>query len=546
MNYHFPFRKKFGLLVFQILALFNLSAQSSLLSSSNLPIVVINTNGQTILNDPKITADLGIIYNGIGQRNSLTDAYNQYNGKIGIEIRGQSSQMFPMKSYGIELRLADGSSNNQPLLGMPSESDWVLYAPYTDKTLMRNVLAYGISNSLGRYAARCRYVELILNNDYKGIYVLMEKIKPGRAGIVKMKKSDIDGDALTGGYIFSLDKEPNAWYSSFPALKSANQSFPHFSYVYPKETDIVAQQKAYIKKQVDDFETALNSSNFQDPLIGVRKYADLNSFMDYFIVNEISRNVDGYRLSSYFNKDRDSKNPLIKAGPVWDYDLSFRNANYCNGSNVNGWAFQFNDVCPGDGAGLVPFWWEKLFTDSNYVKDLYKRWTQQRTSGLKTANLNQVIDSIVQLTDEARQRHFKRWPILGQYIWPNPNPIPNSYSEEISYLKVWLDQRLLWIDQNLPKQVKANWPESNTGTLQINVFPNPINSRSVIQILAKEEQTISVELFQVNGKLVYSTKKLMVAGLNQIDHNLFYLSSGIYLLVIKNGAGEKVITKLIK
>jgi len=546
MECHFSYSKKIGLLVFHALLFVNLFAQSSLLTSSNLPIVVINTGGQAILDDPKITADLGIVYNGTGQRNALTDAFNHYNGKIGIEVRGQSSQMFPMKSYGIELRLADGSSNNQSLLGMPSESDWVLYAPYTDKTLMRNVLAYSISNSLGRYASKCRFVELILNNDYKGIYVLMEKIKPGRAGIVKMKKSDIDGDALTGGYIFSLDKQPNAWYSSFPAPKSTNQSFPHFSYVYPKETDIVEQQKTYIKKQVDDFEAALNSSNFQDPMIGVRKYADLNSFMDYFIVNEISRNVDGYRLSSYFNKDRDSKNSLIKAGPVWDYDLSFRNANYCNGSNVNGWAFQFNDVCPGDGAGLVPFWWEKLFTDSNYVKDLHKRWTQQRTSVLKTANLNQVIDSIVQLTDEARQRHFKRWPILGQYIWPNPNPIPNSYTEEISYLKVWLDQRLSWIDQNLPKQIKANWSESNTGTLQVNVFPNPINSRSKIQILAKEEQEISIELFQVNGKLTYATKKLLIEGLNQVDQNFSFISSGIYLLVIKNGAGEKIITKLIK
>ncbi len=534
------------LLVFHVLVILNLYGQSSLLTSSNLPIVVIQTNGQTILDDLKITADLGIIYNGTGQRNALSDAFNHYNGKIGIEIRGQSSQMFPMKSYGIELRLLDGSSNNQSLLGMPSESDWVLYAPYTDKTLMRNVLAYGISNSLGRYAARCRYVELILDNDYKGIYVLMEKIKPVRVGVTKMKKTDIEGDALTGGYIFSLDKQPNAWYSSFPALKSANKNFPHFSYVYPKETDIVAQQKAYIKKQVDDFEAALNSSNFQDPLIGVRKYADLNSFMDYFIVNEISRNVDGYRLSSYFNKDRDSKNSLIKAGPVWDYDLSFRNANYCNGSNVNGWAFQFNDVCPNDGAGLVPFWWEKLFTDSNYVKDLYKRWSQQRTTVLKTANLNQVIDSIVQLTDEARQRHFKRWPILGQYIWPNPNPIPNSYNEEISYLKLWLEQRLIWIDQNLPKQIKPNWPVSNTGTLQVNVFPNPINSNSIIQIIAKEAQEISLELFQINGKLTFSKKKLLVEGQNQVDQNLTFLSSGIYLLVIKNGAGEKIVTKLIK
>ena len=152
-------------------------------TSSNLPIVVINTNGQDIPDDPKIEADMGIIYNGPGVRNNLTDPFNDYNGKIGIEIRGQSSQMFPMKSYGVELHNNDGNSIDASILGMPEESDWVLYAPYTDKILMRNVLAYTLSTQMGHWAARCHFVEMFRNGEDNGCYGLMEKIKLGRGRV---------------------------------------------------------------------------------------------------------------------------------------------------------------------------------------------------------------------------------------------------------------------------------------------------------------------------------------------------------------------------
>ena len=279
----------------------------SILSSSNLPIVVINTNGQDIPDDPKISADMGIIYNGEGQRNKLTDPFNEYNGKIAIEIRGQSSQMFPMKSYSVDLKKASGSSLDQALLGMPAESDWVLYAPYTDKTLMRNVLAYTLAAKTGHWAPRCRYVELVLNGDYRGVYVLLEKIKRGknRVDIPKIAATDLSGDALTGGYIFSLDKDPDGLYST--------PSNRQFSYVYPKLADIKDEQAAYLKSYVDAFEAALSASNYQDPENGVRKYADLASFIDYFIVNEVSRNVDGYRLSTFFHKNRESAGGKIMA-----------------------------------------------------------------------------------------------------------------------------------------------------------------------------------------------------------------------------------------
>ena len=353
------------------------------LTSSNLPVIVINTNGQEILNDPKITADMGIVYKGEGARNNITDPFNHYSGKIGIEIRGQSSQMFPMKSYSIELWDNAGSSVDKSLFGLPKESDWVLYAPYTDKTLMRNFLAYTFSREMGHWASNCRYVEVVVNGDYKGIYVFMEKIKrgSGRVPVTKIASSDISGDAVTGGYIFSIDKEADGWYSAvYPPYGSSGQNI-RFSYIYPKLSSIVTAQQDYLKKYVDSFETALNSDHFQDKQTGWREYADEASFIDYSIVNEISRNVDGYRLSSYFNKDRQSKGGKIKAGPAWDYDLAFRNANYCRGAETTGWAYQFNRDCPQD-FYQIPFWWYQFEKDSAYQAAFRCRWKQVREGSL--------------------------------------------------------------------------------------------------------------------------------------------------------------------
>lgn len=541
---------KRSLIILLFLALQNyLPAQP--LTSSNLPIIIINTNGQGIVDDPKITADMGIIFNGENVRNNVTDPYNHYNGKIGIEIRGQSSQMFPMKSYGIELRDAAGSSLERSLFGMPKEADWVLYAPYTDKTLMRNFLAYTMSNELGRWAAHCRFVEVVVNGDYKGIYVFMERIKrgSGRVNIAKMANTDVTGDAITGGYIFSLDKEPNGWFSSYATPNSTNNSKRQFSYVYPKPENIVPAQKDYIKKYVDSFENALAAPTFQDKTNGVRNFADLSSFIDYFIVNEVSRNVDGYRLSTYLYKDRDSKNRKIVAGPAWDYDLAFRNANYCEGSNLYGWAYQFNNVCPGDGAGLIPFWWERLMLDTAFVGDLRCRWKAVRQTTISNDHLYHLIDSIAALTNEARQRHFQRWPILGQYVWPNPNPIPTSYEGEINALKEWIANRLAWIDNSIPNTgVCADWVDITTKNLEVLIYPNPNNGiDGNIEIKTKEQQTIYLNVFDETGRLMHKQSIDVVPVSNFITiQGMKKWQTGIYYFIFSNKDGEKVSKKVMK
>ena len=295
-----------------LLLLFSLQGFTQVVfTSSNLPIVVINTNGQTIKDDPKIEATMGIIYNGVGLRNNVTDAANNYNGKIGIEIRGSSSQMFPKKQYGIELHDALGASIDASLLGLPKQSDWILFAPYNDKSLVRDPLAYKLGRDLGRYAPRTKYCEVVLNGEYQGIYVLIEKIKrdKNRVDINKLDPIEITNDDLTGGYIIKIDKDTGTggegWASTFtPPGRSGTQTI-FFQYDYPKAANIVVQQKEYIKQYVAAFENALAGDNFKDPNQGYAKYIDVDSFIDYFIANEVSKNVDAYRLSTFMYKRKD-------------------------------------------------------------------------------------------------------------------------------------------------------------------------------------------------------------------------------------------------
>ena len=524
-------------------------AQQSILASSDLPIVMVNTNGQTILNDPKITANMGVIYNGPGKRNNIGDPANEYNNKIGIELRGQSSQLFPMKSYDIELRDAAGAELNLPLLGMPPESDWVLYAPYTDKTLMRNFLAYTLAREMGQWAPRCRFVELVVDNDYKGIYLLVEKIKRNseRVNISKLLTTDNSGDELTGGYIFSLDKQPNGWFSAYPPPGALNYNTRQFSYVYPKIADITSAQKTYIKSAVDEFERILAGPDFQDPGKGTRKFADLNSFIDYFIVNEVSRNVDGYRLSTYLHKGKNSIDGRIKAGPVWDYDLAFRNANYCNGSDIYGWAYKFNYVCPGDGAGLIPFWWERLMQDTAFVGSLQCRWKSLRKTTLSDSHVQQIIDSVANLTLEARERHFKRWDIMGKYVWPNPNPIPFNYTEEISALKNWLVQRTLWIDASLENKGSCvDFPTNVETSLIVKQFPNPFSGTARLNILSKDPVSIRIRAIDMAGRLIADLSSNVFRGNNDIKLPSLGWANGIYTLLIESDQGEKFTLRVVK
>lgn len=414
-----------------------------------LPQIEVNTNGGTIVDEPKISADITI---------SEADVVT-YDGNIGIEFRGATSQTFPKKSYGLETWDENNEDINVSLLGFPEEEDWILYGPYSDKSLMRNILIYDLSRDIDMYASRSKFVELTINNEYQGVYVFMEKLKRDsqRIDINKLKEDENSGEDLTGGYILKIDKtagsnlgegynDLNSFTSPHAPLNASVGQEINFLYEEPDAEDITTEQKDYISSYVADFENALASSDFMDPVLGYKAYIDVPSFIDFFLLNEISNNVDGYRLSTFMHKD---KNEKLKMGPIWDFNLAFGNADYCGGGNTNVWAYKFNERCSGD-FWLIPFWWDKLLQDPAFVAELKARWNVLRGGAFSETSILAKISSYKDTLEKAGaiDTNFDIWEILGVYLWPN-NFVGNSFLEENNYLTNWAMDRLTWMDNEI-------------------------------------------------------------------------------------------------
>lgn len=445
--------------------------------SSDLPIVKIQTGGQTIPNDPKIDALMTIIDNGPGQRNFVDQNDVYYSGPVGIELRGNSSQGMPKKSYNFEFRDDEGEDKDVEIMNLPAGSDFALAANFSDKTLMRNALAYETFRQMGHYAARTRFCELILDNTYQGIYILTEEIRRDneRLDIARLRAEDTTGVDLTGGYIVRIDwNRTPGWNSQFSQPNSPN-IYTYFQHEYPRWDALHPAQQNYIRSYLDSFEVVLHGSQFQSPETGWRNFGEEKTFLDYLILNELSKNVDGYRLSTYFHKDRDDRGGKLQMGPPWDYDLAWYNADYCDNFNTAGWAFDINYVCQDAG---VPFWWERLMDDTLFRQNLACRWQDLRASTLSNSHFFSVIDSMAGVLDEAQERNFRFWPILGKYVWPNPGPLPDTYAGEVEKMKTWISQRFQWLDfsfgQGLP-QLDAGFIATPVSGLnwQFNAVENP-------------------------------------------------------------------------
>ncbi|MCX8056203.1 MAG: CotH kinase family protein [Ignavibacteria bacterium] len=537
-------KKLFCLILFVMISEI-VSAQTINFTSSNLPIVVINTFGQEIPNAYKINARMGIIYNGEGIRNYLTDPFNNYNGWIGIELRGSSSQIFPKKSYAVETRDSLGNDISVSILGFPAEEDWVFLGPYNDKTLIRDALAYKLARDMGRYASRSKFFELVINGEYKGVYLLLEKIKrdANRVNIRKLNPTDTTGDAVTGGYIIKIDKldgeNNDGWYSEFRPFPQLSARI-FYQYHYPAPDEIVSQQKNYIKAFIYAFESAMNSPFYADTLLGYPKYIDVNSFVDYILLNELVKNIDAYRLSTFFYKDRDSRNNKLFAGPVWDFNLAFGNCDYYQAYIPSGYYLQYVSEysnIPSWENFFIPFWWKKIFNDQKFQTKLRTRWSELRNSVWRTSRINAIIDSLVNLLEESRTRNFQKWPVIGQYVWPNYY-VGQSYEDEINYLKNWLFNRLSWMDSQLITSVsetEINQPDFEFYLYQN--YPNPFNSTTTINYYLKKQKHITLRLYDLLGREISTLiNELKLPGYHsfQLDASKICLSGGIYFYELKS------------
>ncbi len=476
--------------------------RAQVFTSSNLPILIINTNGQDIVDEPKINCDMKLVYGGPGVRNYVTGPFSGYDGRVGIELRGSSSQdLYAKKGYGIELRDAAGLDREESLLDMPKESDWVLIGPYNDKTLMRDVLAQRLASEIMTYAPRMRLIEMVLNGKYEGVYVLGEKIKRGkdRVNISKNEQNNV-----TGGYILKLDKvtgvNSEGWQSPHPPTGAAHQR-TDILFHYPTANKLKPNQEQYITQHINQFESVLAGPQFLHPTNGYRRFINMESFIDYMLINEAVRNLDAYRLSTFFYKDRDDIDGRIHMGPVWDFNIAFGIGDYCEAHNTQGWVWNHHIYCPQD-EWLVPFWWERFRQDPSFMLAAAARWKELRAGTLSDAHTNYLIDSLSSLLQESRVRNFQRWPVMGQYIWPNAF-VGQNYNAEVTYLRNWFRDRLKWMDGAFDAISDTIGYEADRFG-QVVLYPNPVReSQFQTRIYAKSGDRVRLKIYDMLGRLVH-------------------------------------------
>lgn len=532
--------KSTAAVIFLLLTLnFTGKTQSITNFTTDLPLIIINTDGKTIVDDPKIQAKMKII-NNQGAVNKYTDTPNDFNGNIGIELRGASSIGYPQKPYLFETRDAAGENLDFPLLGLPAEKDWILLSNYNDKSLMRNVLAYQLFEKAGNYAPRAKLVDVIINNNYQGIYVLTEKIKQdsNRVNIAKLKSKDLSGEDVTGGYIFKIDywDNSNSWQSPFSPI--GHPSFKiHYVYDDPDWEDLVQQQKSYISNYVTSFESVLYGPGFANETLGYSKYIDVNSFIDYFIVNEVARNNDGFKKSQYFHKDKNGK---IVAGPVWDFDWAWKNIDECfifRAVDGSGWAYKINDCNPDV---YSPAWLEKLFQDEKFKNDVNCRYFQARETYLSNDAIFTAIDSLYNLVKNAQVKHFQKWQILGINVGaPEVDQQPVTYLGEVDKLKNWITKRLIWLDINMPGKCSSTGINEIAGGIELKIYPNP--AHSVVNVVSGNE-IATLRISDITGKTLFFNPAVNSSS-TQIDVSSF--TRGMLIMNLFDIDGNSISGKIL-
>jgi hypothetical protein len=439
--------------------------------TSNIPVLILNTGGrsivQNVLGGQPRTRGSFVVFDPQGDR-SVLNSEPHFQGLAEFEIFGQTSAGFPKRPHNIEIQDELGNDLAFPLLGMPAGADWKLRNPYSDKCLMNDFLAAELFEQMGHYSVRRRMVEVFVDTgggklsypgDYYGVMVLFEKIERGRnrVNIERLTPSHTNEPAITGGYIFKKDKDSNGDLN-FNTSGGGGFSGQALKMHEPKPRYITTPQLNWLRTYLNRMETALYAANWLTAT-GTNHYShymDVDSFVDQHWIVEFTKQIDGYRLSSYYHKDRNGK---VKSGPIWDWNLSFGNADYAEGGRTNGWYYTVINE-------NQHIWLRRLISgttsatgttgDPEFNQKIADRWSVLRTNVMNGTNVVARIDEIAAELSEAAVRDFARFPRLGSYIWPNPNGAaggwhvdyvgPTSYQGIINEMKKWTMGRYLWID----------------------------------------------------------------------------------------------------
>ena len=488
------------------------AAGMSLAQTYDLPIIFVDTKGKCL--DSKVTEKIPATMRVLdGKTNSVADSAKGTLYDIGIKVRGQSSALFPKPGYGVEVRDEKGEGLDVSLFGLPPADDWVFHGPYVDKSMMRNALAHWLFRQAGHYSPRTKHFDLYINGVYRGVYVLIEKIKRGkyRVNVSKLKETDVSGEDVTGGYIWAFDKTGTntGGAGSGPIEKEGFNTSDGLNVIlhYPKKENIQKQQEDYLKKYLNDLEGLFkNGKNGQ----GYENYVDMTSALDYVLHEEVTNNADSYWCSFFLHKPKDKtdKNGVktegkVTLGPAWDFNLAMSNGSQPeNGGGNNGggmWGGGFGGGFGGGGNGFgtsgtsgwqiensqksgnggmwgmgsslkAPNWLLGMWKDSHYQSELKKRWAELRSGVWHTKTLDLYLDSMKTYLKNAADRNFKRWPNLGKASGQNDaDPQPMKYCNsssggfgmamggynattwdgEFEHLRKKMKERMQWMDEQL-------------------------------------------------------------------------------------------------
>ena len=413
-----------------------LLASFSLAQTYDLPIVFIDTKGECLDQNvtEKIPATMKVLD---GATNNVADSAKGTRYDIGIKVRGQSSAKFPKPGYSIEVRDEKGEGMDVSLFGLPPADDWVLHGPYVDKSMMRNALAHWLFRQAGHYSPRTRHFDLYINGVYRGVYVLIEKIKRGkyRVNVSKLKETDISGDDVTGGYIWAFDKTgTNTGGMGMEDINKEGFSTADGLNVimhYPKKENLQTEQQAYLKKYLEDLENLFKNGKNGS---GYENYVDMTSALDYVLHEEVTNNSDSYWCSFFLHKPKDSKGGKVTLGPAWDFNLAMSNGGGMGSTTTDGWQIE-NPQKQGQGGMMMmggglkaPNWLIGMWKDSHYQSELKKRWAELRSGVWHTKTMDAYLDSMKVYITKAADRNFKRWPNLGQGSGQgDPDPEPMKY-----------------------------------------------------------------------------------------------------------------------
>jgi hypothetical protein len=457
--------------------------------TSNLPIFIISTQGRVVDQQTGVvfqrTKGTFVSIDTFRGRSSL-QATPEYVGLSAYEFVGQTSFGFEKKPIRIELNDALGNDLSSSILGLPADADWNLRNPYNDKSLLNDFLGYELWDQMGHYSCRRRFVEVFFDTqggklsypaDYYGIMVLFEHIEQGndRVDIAKLSPAITNEPGISGGYIIKKDKDSPgdlSWTTTgggTPAHSGQTLKFHE-----PKPREITPLQISYISNYVRRFEQAMYAANWTNA-VGTNHYsyyADVDAFVDQQLHVELTKQIDGYRLSSYYAKDRNGK---LRPEPVWDWNLAFGNADYLQGGKTNGW--YWNNEAEGMNSS-THIWLRRMvyglptisstapYTSANgpgdpdFRQKMTDRWSDLRNNILNGDRLLGRIDELVALLRESSVRNYAKYPaLLNTHQWPNPEGPPTmdvkytqpTWDAIISEMKRWTRGRYIWMDnQFLP------------------------------------------------------------------------------------------------